>query len=131
MKFLGWFKDRDTIHIAMEYISYGDLGEYITSNDAKVKTEAQAIAAQILEGLVILHERKICHRDLKPQVTKSPKSQVHASPNNLVEHPDRVGHSNTGENRRFRCRKTLGRNISKNAVRYSQLSSPRNARNPT
>lgn len=53
----------------MEYIPNGDLGRYIKENRAKAKADGRAITEQILRGLVVLHERDICHRDLKPQVT--------------------------------------------------------------
>lgn len=52
----------------MEYIAHGDLYQYMTNNTGKVKKEAKVIATQILAGLVVLHTREICHRDLKPQV---------------------------------------------------------------
>lgn len=50
----------------MEYIEYGDLSEYI--KDGRAKPDAKKITRQILEGLEVLHEKGICHRDLKPQV---------------------------------------------------------------
>lgn len=53
----------------MEYIANGDLGQYIKENRANAKADARAITEQILRGLVVLHEREICHRDLKPPVT--------------------------------------------------------------
>lgn len=52
----------------MEYIEHGDLGQFITNSGQRAKAGAREIASQILEGLVVLHEREICHRDLKPQV---------------------------------------------------------------
>lgn len=52
----------------MEYIAHGDLGQYITDYSVKARSEAREITSQILEGLVVLHQREICHRDLKPQV---------------------------------------------------------------
>lgn len=55
----------------MEYIEYGDLGQYIRADPTRAKEGAQVIASQILEGLVVLHGREICHRDMKPQVTPS------------------------------------------------------------
>lgn len=54
----------------MEYIEHGDLGTYIAEYQKAVN--AKEITSQILEGLVVLHERKICHRDLKPQARPSP-----------------------------------------------------------
>lgn len=68
IRFLGWFEDLDknTFHIAMEFIEHGHLGTYIAEYKTKVNTKE--ITSPILEGLVVLHEREICHRDLKPQV---------------------------------------------------------------
>lgn len=51
----------------MEYIEHGDLSQYLTNFGPKAKLEAKEIITQLLEGLVVLHERDICHRDLKPQ----------------------------------------------------------------
>lgn len=76
MLFLGWFEDHDSIYLAMEYIEHGDLGQYIRGNPARAKEGATEIASQILEGLVVLHGREICHRDIKPQVTP-PSAGVH------------------------------------------------------
>lgn len=56
------------MYIAMEYIEYGNLGEYMDTYGDLAKEHTREIASQILEGLVVLHEREICHRDLKPQV---------------------------------------------------------------
>lgn len=52
----------------MEYISHGDLGQYLKEYSVKARSEAKVISTQILEGLEVLHRREICHRDLKPQV---------------------------------------------------------------
>lgn len=52
----------------MEYIEHGDLAHYIKEYGTLAKLYSKSIASQILEGLVVLHERAICHRDLKPQV---------------------------------------------------------------
>lgn len=52
----------------MEYVVHGDLSQYMTDYSVKARSEAQVITSQILEGLVVLHQREICHRDLKPQV---------------------------------------------------------------
>lgn len=52
----------------MEYIDRGDLSGYIKHQGSKASSQAKQIASQLLEGLVVLHARGICHRDLKPQV---------------------------------------------------------------
>lgn len=59
----------------MEYIQHGDLAQYIGQYGAKAKTEVKQITSQVLEGLVVLHEKEFCHRDLKPQVQHQPKTQ--------------------------------------------------------
>lgn len=55
----------------MEYIELGDLSQYLKNPDIDISLHAKEITRQILEGLVILHERQICHRDIKPQVGAS------------------------------------------------------------
>lgn len=52
----------------MEYVEHGDLERYLNKYAPKAKSEVKEITRQLLEGLVVLHERHICHRDLKPQV---------------------------------------------------------------
>lgn len=52
----------------MEYVQHGDLGSYMKERGAIAETHAIQITGLILQGLVILHENGICHRDLKPQV---------------------------------------------------------------
>lgn len=63
----GWFENASNVFIAMEYMKEGDLSEYIQDQE-KSRTGAKAITKQILEGLKVIHENGICHRDLKPQV---------------------------------------------------------------
>lgn len=53
----------------MEYVQYGDLARYIMEYQAESKTQVKRITSQILKGLVVLHERDVCHRNLKPQVS--------------------------------------------------------------
>lgn len=67
MQFFGWYENAEKIFLAMEYVQHGDLGEYIKNRD-KAKINAREITRQLLEGLEVLHEKGICHRDLKPQV---------------------------------------------------------------
>ncbi|KAI5837923.1 kinase-like domain-containing protein [Morchella snyderi] len=66
VKFYGWYEDDFHFFIAMEYAPFGDLGSYIKSFKEDAHSNAIIITQQLLKALVILHERKIYHRDLKP-----------------------------------------------------------------
>lgn len=92
VSFFGWFVDPYATHIAMEYIQHGDLGQYIADHGASAKAhrEVGEITSQILEGLVVLHERDICHRDLKPQVRQMALYCPGFKANGYIEHLDRV-----------------------------------------
>ena len=72
MQFLGWYESDNYIHIAMEYISHGDLRHYLKVE--RSESEAKAITSQLLEGLSIIHRDGFAHRDLKPQVRPSTSS---------------------------------------------------------
>ncbi|KAL0631186.1 hypothetical protein Q9L58_009953 [Maublancomyces gigas] len=61
---IGWYENEKSIFLAIEYIKYGDLSDYITDD---TRADAKEITAQVVEGLVVLHAEGICHRDLKPQ----------------------------------------------------------------
>lgn len=69
---MGWFEDMHSVYIAMEYLEHGDLTQYIKDDAVRARTEAKEITSQLLNGLVVLHERGICHRDIKPQVGGNP-----------------------------------------------------------
>ena len=63
----GWFEDHSTIHIAMEYLQIGDLSKLMTK--AFPEVDVRRIVAQLVEGLVFMHDNGFAHRDLKPQVS--------------------------------------------------------------
>jgi serine/threonine protein kinase len=54
------------LFIVMEYISGGELFEYI-SNHQLTTEQAFKLFKQIIEGLGYCHSNLICHRDLKPE----------------------------------------------------------------
>ena len=66
MEFLGWFENTETLYIAMEYLKEGDLSKHIGT--LLLRGTVQIISKQILEGLKVMHQQRIAHRDLKPAV---------------------------------------------------------------
>jgi len=66
VKFLGWYENPETLYIAMEYLPEGDLTKH-TGSPLPQET-VQTISKQILEGLKVMHQKGIAHRDLKPAV---------------------------------------------------------------
>lgn len=68
VEFLGWYEDNDSTYFSLEYMGEGDLGKYLAANGPQTEANTKEITKQILEGLSFLHEREICHRDLKPEV---------------------------------------------------------------
>ena len=67
MQLRGWYESDNYVHIAMEYISHGDLHHYLQVE--RSESEAKAITGQLLEGLLIIHQEGFAHRDLKPEVS--------------------------------------------------------------
>ena len=52
----------------MEYFVLGDLDRQIHGGVALSEQDAQDITTQILEGIRVMHQNRISHRDLKPGV---------------------------------------------------------------
>jgi len=50
----------------MEYLPEGDLARHLGS--PLPQETVQAISKQVLEGLSIMHQKRMAHRDLKPAV---------------------------------------------------------------
>ena len=66
MEFLGWFEKPETLYIAMEYLEEGDLGKHIGM--PLPRETVRNISKQKLEGLKVMHQQGIAHRDVKPAV---------------------------------------------------------------
>lgn len=68
--FYAWYEVGVT-YIAMEYLSGGDLQDYIGTVGALEESVAKGIAEQILQALFVLHEHGYMHCDLKPEVIRT------------------------------------------------------------
>ena len=55
------------IYLIMEYAEGGELFDYIVKKGRLPEKEAAFLYFQIIEGLELLHSKKIAHRDLKPE----------------------------------------------------------------
>lgn len=101
---------------------HGDLSSYMTNHPVEARTQAQQISIQVLEGLVVLHEREICHRDLKPQV-KSPTPTTTHPADSYVECTDGVPFPAVGQDYRLRNRQDVDRHPAPNPLWHHILSS--------
>jgi len=56
----------------MEYLPEGDLGAYLRKHSSGIpEDESRHIIGQILQALVVMHQEKLAHRDIKPGVSPS------------------------------------------------------------
>ncbi|KAM4044767.1 protein kinase C delta type-like isoform 1-T1 [Anomaloglossus baeobatrachus] len=60
------FQSQDYVFYVMEYLSGGDLRDFLTLNAPLPIPATRFIAAELICGLQFLHSRGIIHRDLKP-----------------------------------------------------------------
>ncbi|KAH8656798.1 kinase-like domain-containing protein [Ilyonectria robusta] len=67
VKSLGWYENKDSLCIAMEYFPTGDLQTYLCDHPALPEDDSRQITSQVLRGLVIMHGEGFAHRDIKPQ----------------------------------------------------------------
>ena len=67
VKLYEFYEDEENYHLVLEYLTGGELFDYIL----KSKNISEAIAAnfmkQILSGVAYCHKNNIVHRDLKPE----------------------------------------------------------------
>ena len=87
----------------MEYCPLGDLSQCF--QDPLSEEVVRSMCYQLLEGLVKLHDMKITHRDIKPQVGTPDCPQFRICISSLtkyvLEYPCGGQGPNLGENRRF------------------------------
>lgn len=61
------WENRGELYLVLEYVSGGELFDYVTCNGALPEGEAVRLFRQIIAGLSYCHRFNICHRDLKPE----------------------------------------------------------------
>ncbi|KAG0203148.1 hypothetical protein BGX28_004496 [Mortierella sp. GBA30] len=61
------YETEKELFLVMEYVSGGELFEYLVDKGRLDEAEALRFFQQIIVGLAFCHKRKICHRDLKPE----------------------------------------------------------------
>ena len=54
-------------YIVMEYVSGGELFNYIVDHEKLAEEEASFFFTQLIYGIKEIHKKKICHRDIKPE----------------------------------------------------------------
>ena len=59
------FRDDTHIHFVMEFCSGGDLFEYLMDREFLDEVESCFMIIKLISAIQHLHERNICHRDLK------------------------------------------------------------------
>ncbi|TID28222.1 hypothetical protein CANINC_002655 [Pichia inconspicua] len=66
VKLKAYYEDVDNYYLVMEFISGGDLMDFIASQGSIDEIVTKEIARQILEAIKYVHNKGISHRDLKP-----------------------------------------------------------------
>ncbi|GAV29927.1 hypothetical protein PMKS-003433 [Pichia membranifaciens] len=62
----AFYEDDDNYYLVMEYVSGGDLMDFVACNGAIDESASREIARQIMEAILYVHSKGISHRDLKP-----------------------------------------------------------------
>lgn len=66
----GWFENRESVFITMEYLRLGDLSRFRELDGPMPEKEVGFIVRQVLEGIRFMHRINFAHRDLKPSVSQ-------------------------------------------------------------
>ena len=78
------YETKDTIYIVCEYLSDGQLFDYVLENGFLEEEEASYILKQLLRTINYLHNMGILHRDLKPENILITKHSSHGQYANKV-----------------------------------------------
>jgi serine/threonine/tyrosine protein kinase RAD53 len=66
VKLRGFFEDEDNHYLVMEFVSGGDLMDFVAAHGSVGEEAAKEISRQVLEAVKYVHSLGISHRDLKP-----------------------------------------------------------------
>lgn len=66
VKLRGFYEDMDNHYLVMEFVSGGDLMDFVAAHGAVGEEAAKEICRQVLEAIKYVHSLGISHRDLKP-----------------------------------------------------------------
>ena len=66
-KFIDFYDEESRFYIVLDFAEGGDLLTTLVQKEKLSEQDAKVLAKSILEGLVYLHRKKICHRNLKPE----------------------------------------------------------------
>ena len=67
IKLFEIYEDDEFVYLVMEYLSGGELFEYIVDQEYLDEIQTASIFKQILHSILYWHKNAICHRDLKPE----------------------------------------------------------------
>ena len=65
VRFLGWYKEKTSISLTMEYLEHGDLRKHMLGPFSE--RQAREVTSQLFLGLEAMHRDGFTHRDLKPE----------------------------------------------------------------
>jgi aurora kinase, other len=65
VRLYGYFHDTQCIYLVMEYVSQGNLYEFLHNKKTLTEPQAAFLLSQLLNGLLYLQTRNIIHRDIK------------------------------------------------------------------
>lgn len=60
-------ENEENIYLVLEYISGGELFDYIVSREKLSEKESRSIFRQIISAVAFIHSKGLAHRDLKPE----------------------------------------------------------------
>ena len=71
IKFHSSYEDANCVYIAMDDILIGDMSKTFVNNYQWNESDTKVVIQQLLQGLAVMHQEGITHRDPKPEVCSS------------------------------------------------------------